>query len=56
MELIPLFNSYKDGFSASTFHEKCDKKGPTLTLYQNKLGYRFGGFTSVDWDKSKDKY
>ena len=27
-----LFKGSRDGFKAENFHEKCDNKGPTLTL------------------------
>jgi len=29
---IMLYRGSRDGFSAKQFHEKCDEKGPTLTL------------------------
>ena len=41
-----------DGDSASTFHSKCDYKGPTLTLVITDKNRKFGGFTSVGWDQS----
>ena len=44
-----LFSGSEDNFSASKFHEKCDKKGPTLTLIKSTLGHIFGGYTSADW-------
>ena len=37
-----------DGWAASTFHSKCDGKGPTVTIIQ--VGsYVFGGYTDVSW-------
>ena len=37
-----------DGWAASTFHSKCDGKGPTVTII--KVGsYIFGGYTGVSW-------
>ena len=43
-----------DGWAASTFHSKCDGKGPTVTIIQ--VGsYVFGGYTDVSWS-SKYKF
>ncbi|XP_073251063.1 uncharacterized protein [Porites lutea] len=37
-----------DGWAASTFHSRCDSKGPTVTII--RVGrYIFGGYTSVSW-------
>ena len=37
-----------DGFSTQVFHQKCDNKGPTLTVI--KANDRvFGGFTNLSW-------
>ena len=34
----------------SAFHEKCDDKGPTLTIARNsENGTVFGGFTPISW-------
>ena len=39
-----------DGWAASTFHARCDGKGPTVTII--RVGrYIFGGYTSVSWGK-----
>ena len=39
-----------DGWAASTFHSRCDWKGPTVTII--RVGkYIFGGYTSVSWGK-----
>ena len=39
-----------DGWAASTFHSRCDNKGPTVTIV--KVGsYIFGGYTSHSWGK-----
>jgi len=40
-----------NGWSSSTFHSKCDGKGPTITII--RVGkYIFGGYTSVSWSYS----
>ncbi|XP_060600545.1 uncharacterized protein LOC132753982, partial [Ruditapes philippinarum] len=36
-------------FRADEFHEKCDGKGPTLTLLYGRFNNCFGGYTSQDW-------
>lgn len=45
-----VYKSEIDGDKASTFHEKCDNLGPTITIIQTKDGYRYGGYTSVNWE------
>ena len=49
-----LLRGSRDGFSAKTFHQKCDKKGPTLTVIiaNNRM---FGGFTKLEWDTTSGK-
>ena len=44
-----LYKLTIDGDSAYTFHNKCNNKGPTLTLVRNTKGYRCGGFTNQSW-------
>ncbi len=39
---------YKD------FHDRCDGKGGTITLFKVKdKNKRCGGYTSISWDSSK---
>ena len=39
-----------DGWAGSTFHFRCDGKGPTVTII--RVGrYIFGGYTSLSWGK-----
>ena len=44
-----IFRGTKNGFRAKDFHEKCDNKGPTITIVQDVKGYIFGGYTSMNW-------
>ena len=38
-----------NGFAASTFHSRCDGKGPTITIV--RVGnYIFGGYTDQSWE------
>ena len=39
-----------DGWAASTFHLRCDGKGPTVTIIKVQQ-YIFGGYTSTSWSK-----
>ena len=50
-----IYNALTDGDKANNFHKKCDKLNkPTIVLIETKEGYRYGGYTSVNWD-SPDK-
>ncbi|CAH3184460.1 unnamed protein product [Porites lobata] len=40
-----------DGWSASTFHSRCDNKGPTVTIIRVGGTYIFGGYTKLSWGK-----
>ena len=44
-----LYRGTRDGMSAYTFHNKCNNKGPTISLFKNEKGYIFGGYSSIDW-------
>jgi hypothetical protein len=46
-----IYRASEDSFEASAFHEKCDDKGPTLTIARCKEnGTVFGGFTTISWE------
>ncbi|XP_073230058.1 MTOR-associated protein MEAK7-like [Porites lutea] len=48
------WRSSVDGWAASTFHSRCDGKGPSVTII--RVGrYIFGGYASVSW-ASGDRY
>ena len=47
-----LYKISRDGDASSTFHSKCDGKGPTIVIIQTTAGYKFGGYTSINWDTS----
>jgi len=50
-ELNLIYRASEDSFEASAFHEKCDDKGPTLTIARCKEnGTVFGGFTTISWE------
>ena len=42
------WHGHSHGFAASTFHSRCDYKGPTVTIV--RVGsYIFGGYTDYSW-------
>ena len=47
MEL--LYRGTRDGMSANAFRNRCNNKGPTISLFKNENGYIFGGYASIDW-------
>ena len=54
-----LFRKTRDGSSIKEFHNKCDNKGTTIVFIETTKGYKFGGYTELQWDISnklkKDK-
>lgn len=59
-----LYRASDDGFSAKSFHEKCDGHPNTLTLIKtckrrdyskDSLDFVFGGFTTQTWDGNAHK-
>ena len=47
-----LYRLSRDGDQISKFHELCDNKGPTLTLFLSEDGNKGGIFTTLSWDKT----
>ena len=45
-----LYKASRDGDRISTFTEKVKNKSPTLILIKSKEGYKFGGYTTVEWN------
>ena len=39
----------RDGMSVDAFHNRCNNKGPTISLFKNENGYLFGEYASIDW-------
>ena len=48
-----LFRMSRDGSNPSDFHNKCDNKGTTIIFIETTKGYKFGGYTELQWDKSE---
>ena len=48
-----LYRLSRDGKEYQTFHNFCDNKGPTLTIFKLTDGNILGGYTTKDWDNSQ---
>ena len=53
---VLLYKATVDGDDCKEFHKKCDFMGATITIVKSETGRRFGGYTSVSWDKSLANY
>ena len=49
-----LYRLSRDGKSTATFHEKCDNKGPTLSIFNLEKGNIIGIYTPLNWDTSNE--
>ena len=47
-----LYAITRDGCNTTTFHQKCDNQGPTVTVLYNQQGSIYGGYTAASWDQS----
>jgi len=48
---VLLYRASDNGFLANSFHQKCDNKGPTVTLVQAEgVSCVFGGYTPIPWE------
>ena len=47
-----LYRGTRDGTQPKNFHDLCDNKGPTITLFKNEKGNIFGGYASISWKNS----
>ena len=44
-----IYRASEHGYSAKSFHECCDDKGPTLVVIKSSGGWIFGGYTTKSW-------
>ena len=44
-----IYRTSEHGYTAKTFHEYCDDKGPTLVVIKSSEGWIFGGYTTQSW-------
>ena len=47
-----LYSITRDGCNATTFHQKCDGQGPTVTVLYNQQDTIYGGYTAISWDQT----
>lgn len=45
-----LYKISRDGCSAPTFHQQCDGKGATVTVFYNTNNTIYGGYLSQSWN------
>ena len=45
-----LFRKTRDGSAIKDFHSRCDNKGNTIIFIETTKGYKFGGYTELQWD------
>ena len=48
-----LYRLSENGDKCSTFHQLCDNKGPTLTLFHVNDGNKVGIYTPLSWESSE---
>ena len=44
-----LYRASEHDYTAKSFHEYCDDKGPTLIVIKSSEGWIFGGYTTQSW-------
>ena len=44
-----LYRASEHDYTAESFHEYCDNKGPTLIVIKSSGGWLFGGYTTESW-------
>ena len=55
-QLQILYQTDIDGFNATTFHQKCNNKGPTVTVVRLADQTVCGGYTTKVWGTSEGSY
>ncbi len=51
-----IYKASKNGWNASTFHNLCDNKGPTITIATLQDGRFIGAYSPVNWGKANYVY
>ena len=44
-----IYRASEHGYTAKSFHEYCNNKGPTLIVIKSSGGWIFGGYTTQSW-------
>ena len=47
-----LYRASEHRYTAKSFHEYCDDKGPTLIIIKSSGGWIFGGYTTQSWSSN----
>ena len=47
-----IYRASEHDYSAKSFHDYCDNKGPTLIVIKSSGGWIFGGYTTQSWGGS----
>lgn len=50
IKLNLIYKMSRDGEKISDFNRLCTYKGPTLILFETENNYKFGGYTTLDWE------
>ena len=48
-----LLRASEHGWTAKDFHDRCDGKGPTISLFKIHDGDCIGGYTNVKWSSGE---
>ena len=51
-----LYRGSDHGRYADDFHDRCDNKGPTISLFKVKDGDVIGGYSTAQWYSDVDGY
>ena len=51
-----LFRASDHKWSAKEFHNRCNNKGPTVTIVKSSVGRLSGGFAKTSWQSKKEGY
>ena len=51
-----IYRASEHGYTASSFHECCNDKGPTLVVIKSSEGWIFGGYTTKSWKDDLDDF
>jgi hypothetical protein len=49
LRMIIVYRGTEDGFTAESFHKKCDNIPNTMTFVKTDMENVFGGFASIPW-------
>ena len=48
-----LYRGTRDGFYTTSFHQRCDRVGATISIIKTDTNCIFGGYTIIPWDINK---